>query len=111
MNERNRWVPVLALVVGLTLSSPSPAMTPPAQSATAPQLVDKKVGDKYPTVALHKGKVGADRSQGVIYLDATQREERRLVIRGGLVYDHVGRPIVDTKSKHRNQNNYVMDAA
>src|SRR5262249_42078530 len=47
----------------------------------------------------------------VIYLDAQQREERRLVIQNGLVYDHTGKPVLNTRSKHRNHNNYVMDAA
>jgi hypothetical protein len=47
----------------------------------------------------------------VIYLDAKQREERRVLIQNGLVYDHTGRPFPNTRSKHHNQNNYVMDAA
>ncbi len=68
-------------------------------------------GGKYPTVEMHRSKLHQDKSQGVIYLDARQREERRVVIREGLVYDHAGNTLLTTRSKHKNQNNYVMDAA
>ena len=40
-----------------------------------------------------------DRSKGLIYLDAKQREKRRIRIENGLVYDHRGAPIHDAKSK------------
>ena len=111
MKQLNHWMSILVLAVSLTLSSlPTQAKTPLAQSP-APKELGSQQGDKYPTVAMHKSKLRADKAEGVIYLDTKQREERRLVIQNGLVYDHVGRPILNTKSKHKNQNNYVMDAA
>ncbi|MBI3424610.1 MAG: hypothetical protein HY011_16875 [Acidobacteria bacterium] len=89
---------------------PVPAKTPLAQSRTN-QAQATQQGDKYPTVEMHRSKLHQDKSQGVIYLDARQREERRVVMREGLVYDHSGNTLITTRSKHKNQNNYVMDAA
>jgi len=109
MKQLSRWISILVFVVGLTLSLPTQARTPLVQ---APALTEsgKQQGDKYPTVPMHRGKLGQDKSGGVIYLDARQREERRVVIENGLLCDHTGKPLT-TRSKHRNQNNYVMDAA
>jgi len=110
MKQLRQWMSIHVLVVSLTLSLPLLAKTPLVQSP-AMQAVGPQQGDKYPTVAMHKGKLGQDKSEGVIYLNVQQREERRLVIQNGLVYDHLGKPVLNTRSKHRNQNNYVMDAA
>jgi hypothetical protein len=65
---------------------------------------------KYPTVTIRSGKVSADKAAGVKYFDAVQREARRVSIRDGLVYDHDGALVRETKSKRHNLNNYVMDA-
>ncbi len=110
MKQLRHWMFVPVLVISLAVSLPMLAKTPLVQSA-ALKSVGAQQGDKYPTVAMHKSKLGQDKSEGVIYLNAQQREERRLVIQNGLVYDHTGKPVLNTRSKHRNQNNYVMDAA
>src|SRR5262249_27262376 len=110
MKQLRHWMSALVFVVSLTLRLPIPAGTPFAQSPALKNLA-KQQGDRYPTVAMRKSKLREDKAQGVIYLDARQREERRLLIQNGLVYDHTGRPLLNTRSKHQNQNNYVMDAA
>ena len=110
MKQLGHWTTVLIFVVGLTLHLPILPLTPLAQSPALKDLA-KQQRDKYPTVAMRKSKLREDRAQGVIYLDARQREERRVLIQNGLVYDHTGRPLLNTRSKHHNQNNYVMDAA
>ena len=112
MKQLRHWMSIPVLVVSLTLSLPLLAKTPLVQSPALKAVgVGPQQGDKYPTVAMHKSKLRQDKSEGVIYLDAQQREERRLVIQNGLVYDHTGQTLLNTRSKHRNQNNYVMDAA
>lgn len=110
MKPKRYWMAALAFAACLALGWPRlTAATWPARQAV--QQAGPKQGDKYPTVAMHKSKLHQDKSQGVIYLEARQREERRIVIRGGLLYDHTGKQLLTTRSKHRNQNNYVMDAA
>src|SRR5581483_11107606 len=110
MKQLRHLLLIPVLIVGLTLSLPMLAKTSLAQ-APALKSIGPQQGDKYPTVPMHRSKLGQDKSERVIYLNAQQREERRLVIQNGLVYDHTGKPITETRSKHRNQNNYVMDAA
>lgn len=103
MTRTRHWIFGLVLVVGLT--------QPILAQRLAPAELAGKQGDRYPTVKIHGSKIGEDKARGVIYLDASQREQRRLLIRNGLVYDSTGKPLRDTRSKHKNQNNYVMDAA
>jgi hypothetical protein len=110
MKQLRIWIPILVFVVGLTSSLPIPAKISLAQSPALKES-SKQQGDKYPTVAMRKSKLREDKAQGVVYLDTKQREERRVLVQNGLVYDHAGRPLPDTRSKHHNQNNYVMDAA
>jgi len=110
MKQLRHWTSVLVFVVGLTLHLPIPARTPLAQRPALKEL-GKQQRDKYPTVAMRISKLREDKARGVIYLGAKQREERRVLIQNGLVYDHAGKPVLNTKSKHYNQNNYVMDAA
>src|SRR5436190_3191279 len=110
MKQLRQWMSIPLLVISLSLSLPLLAKTSLVQSP-ALKAVGPQQGDKYPTVPMHKSKLHQDKSEGVIYLDAQQREERRLVIQNGLVYDHTGKTVINTRSKHHNQNNYVMDAA
>lgn len=104
------WIGVLAVAACLTMSqtalpNPVAALPQATQQARAQQT------SKYPTVAMHRGKQGQDKSAGVVYLNDQQREMRRIVIKNGLLYDHTGQNLLTTRSKHRNQNNYVMDAS
>ncbi len=110
MKQLRHWIFLFVFVSGLTLHLPILANTPLAQSPALKEA-GKQQGDKYPTVVMHKSKLHQDKKEGVIYLDTQLREERRLVIQNGLVYDHTGKPVLNTRSKHHNQNNYVMDAA
>src|SRR5262249_18721496 len=109
MKQLRHWMSILVFV-GLTLHLPILAKAPLAQTPALKDL-GKQQGEKYPTVAMHKSKFREDKSQGVIYLDTRQREERRVLIQNGLVTDHTGKQLLNTKSKHHNQINYVMDAA
>lgn len=77
----------------------------------AAQQAKQQQSAKYPTIAMHKGKLNQDKAAGVVYFDAQQREMRRVVVKNGLLYDHTGQTLLTTRSKHRNQNNYVMDAS
>jgi len=110
MKQLSRWISILVIVIGLTLSLPTQARTPLLQSPALKEA-GKQQGDKYPTVDMHRSKLRQDKSEGVIYLDARQREERRVSIQNGLVYDHLGKPLLTSTSKHHNRINYVMDAA
>src|SRR5262245_9520287 len=110
MKQLRQGISILVFIIGLTLSLPVLAKAPLAQSPAVKES-GKQQGDKDPTVGMHKSKLRQDKSEGVIYLDDKQREERRVLIQNGLVYDHTGRPISETSSKHHNQNNYVMDSA
>jgi hypothetical protein len=102
---------VAALAIGLATSAPVFAKKHPVDTEPAITAIGRKAVDKYPTVEMHKSKRGDDESAGVVYLNAEQREQRRIVVRDGLVYDHTGRPISETTGKHGGKNNYVMDAA
>jgi hypothetical protein len=75
------------------------------------QLQSAQTEVKYPTVEMRSSSIETDRAKHVIYLSADQREEIRIVISDGLVYDHVGNPILNSFNKHQNHVNYVMDAA
>jgi hypothetical protein len=110
MKHRLRWLPVLALTLGLAASSVAAAKSHSSKKHDAKAPDAAQVG-KYATVAIGSGKVGADRSAGVIYFDATQREAHRVTIKDGVVYDHTGAVVRATKSKRHDLNNYVMDAA
>jgi hypothetical protein len=110
MKQLRNWMSIFVFVVGLTLSLPVLAKAPLSQGPALKDLA-KQQGDKYPTVAMHKSKLREDKAAGVIYLDTKQREERRVLIQNGLVYDYAGKPVLNSRSKHRNQINYVMDAA
>jgi hypothetical protein len=110
MEWKVRWIGALALVVGLSAASPAPAKSHGSHKHEGAHAETAVVG-KYPTVTIRSGKVGEDRAAGVIYFDAAQREARRVTIRDGLVYDHTGTLLRETRSKHHNQNNYVMDAS
>jgi len=66
---------------------------------------------RYPSVDIHKRKLGWDKSHHVEYFDPRQREARRVVIHDGKVYKPDGTIYPDTKSSHKNQGNYVMDPA
>lgn len=96
-------------VIGLTLSLSTESAV--IAQGTAAKQVAKQQADKYPTVAMRGGKLSQDKSSGVVYFDAKQREERRITFQNGLVYDHAGNPILNSKSKHQNHWNYVMDGA
>jgi hypothetical protein len=100
----------LVILTLLTLSSSALAQPTTVQAPAARQATTHQVA-RYPTVEMHRGKLQQDKSSGVVYLDARQREERRLVLQNGLFYDHTGKTLINTRSKHRNQNNYVMDAS
>jgi len=101
----------LTLVILALLTFTSSAFGRLTTQAPAPKQAAAREAAKYPTVGMRGGKLQQDKSSGILYFDAKQREERRLVFQNGLVYDHTGKIPVTTRSKHRNQNNYVMDAA
>ena len=70
---------------------------------------------QYPVVALKEGKREKDLSKGDQYRDLTaeEREAKRLVIKNGIVFDHNGSIVQETKndaSGHEDKINYVMDA-
>ena len=109
MKQLSHWMSILVFV-GLTLSLPTQARTTLLQSPAIKEA-GKQQGEKYPTVDMHRSKLRQDKSEGVIYLDARQREERRVSIQNGLVYDYLGKPLLTSTSKHHNRINYVMDAA
>ena len=101
---------VLAVVVSIAAQSAAMARSHGGHKHRGTQPDAVAVG-KYPTVTIRSGKVGADKAAGVTYFDAVQREARRIDIRDGLVYDHAGALLHETKSKRHDLNNYVMDAA
>ena len=85
-------------------------------STLAPKTADREVAstdhvkETYPTVKMSDGKLEGDRKKGVIYWDAKKREQSRVIIRDGRIYDQSGHLIPDTRSSRDNHNNYVMDA-
>jgi len=110
MKQIRRWIALFTLGLSVALPAPIPAQKTAPASVSA-RAFSKKEGNKYPTVDMRGGKRGEEKTGEVIYLNSTQREERRIAIEKGLVYDHTGKPVPDTRSSHKNQNNYVMDAA
>lgn len=110
MKKHVLLIAVLALAIGVSAPFESLAKSH-ASGKHGGKPPDTAQAGTYPTVAIRSGKVSEDKAAGVIYFDASQRDARRVTIRDGLVYDTTGTLIRDTESKHRNQNNYVMDAA
>jgi len=109
MKRLDQCLSLFAIVLSLAVPTSSVAKSHASHKHGAKQPDAASVG-KYPTVSIHSGKPSADKAAGVKYLDAAQREERRVTIRDGLVYDYTGALLRETKSKRHNLNNYVMDA-
>ena len=100
-----------AIVALVAFASPATAVArisfPPPAVLAQPEAQH----DKYPTVLMEPAALAEDQQRGVIYLDASGREERRVTIRDGVVYDHHGAVLPDSKNDHNDEINYVMDAA
>lgn len=77
------------------------------------QMQIRPVEKKYPTVEMTAGKSDKDLKNGVQYFTTEQREDVRLVIKDGVVYNHLGQKVPDSKNEtadHIDHVNYVMDA-
>ncbi len=66
-----------------------------------------------PTVQMGERFVERDARKQVVYLNAEQREQYRVVVVAGIVYNSQGQPLADSKdgnSSYPDRINYVMDA-
>src|SRR5689334_9092827 len=105
MSRVRRLAAVLVLVAATSGQAAVSAQAPPTRATRQ----TTQAGEPYPTVAMHKSKLGWDKSHHVEYFGAAQREARRVIFREGRVYKADGSLYPDTRSTHKNQGNYVMD--
>jgi hypothetical protein len=88
----------------------SRADTAVLEAQLSPEQIAIKTQPIYPTVNVRWLITAADPARHVIYFTTPeQREQRRIIVVGGYVYDHTGVPFTYTNN-NGDEMNYVMDA-
>jgi hypothetical protein len=111
------WICALAINAAIAQAFPHAALGDGPNPICGAVLTDAnlrpKTGDKYKDkmVEMNSWMAEKDKIRGVIYLSPEQREQRRVVIKDGIVYDVHGNVFPDTVNTKNNVQNYVMDAS